>query len=51
MSDILTKDIIDKMSARKPDLNVVAVPNRGHVPLLDEPECTVAIDAFLESIT
>ena len=51
MSDILTKDIIDKMSARKPDLNVVAVPNRGHVPLLNEPECTAAIDAFLESIT
>ncbi|RZV39087.1 MAG: alpha/beta hydrolase [Chromatiales bacterium] len=50
MSDILTKDIIDKMTARKPDLNVVAVPNRGHVPLLDEPECIAAIDAFLEEV-
>jgi pimeloyl-ACP methyl ester carboxylesterase len=50
MSDILTKDIIDKMTARKPDLNVVVVPNRGHVPLLNEPECTAAIDAFLEAV-
>lgn len=48
LSDILTKDIIDKMVARKADIEIVAVPNRGHVPLLDEPECLVAIDAFLE---
>ncbi len=50
MSDILTQDIIDKMLTRKPDLNVIAVPNRGHVPLLDEPECLAAIDAFMESV-
>lgn len=50
MSDILTKDIVDKMSKRKPDLEVVAVPNRGHVPLLDEPECLAAIDALLERV-
>ena len=51
LSDILTKDIVDKMVARKPDLNVVPVPNRGHVPLLDEPECLAAIDAFLERVS
>ena len=50
MSDILTKDIVDKMTGRKPDLEVVAVPNRGHVPLLDEPECLAAIDALLERV-
>lgn len=50
MSDILTKDIIDKMTVRKPDLQVVPVPNRGHVPLLDEPECLAAIDALLERV-
>ena len=50
MSDILTQDIIDKMTARKPDLNVVTVPNRGHVPLLNEPECLAAVDAFLEEV-
>lgn len=48
LSDILTEDIIEKMKARKSDLTVVPVPNRGHVPLLDEPECTAAIDELLE---
>lgn len=50
LSDVLTEDIIDKMRARKSDLEVVAVPNRGHVPLLDEPECLSAIDEFLQRV-
>jgi pimeloyl-ACP methyl ester carboxylesterase len=50
MSDILTEDIVEKMKTRKPDLTVVPVANRGHVPLLDEPECLAAIDAFLEQV-
>jgi len=50
MSDILTEDIVEKMRARKSDLEVVEVPNRGHVPLLDEPECIAAIDAFLARV-
>lgn len=47
MSDILTEDIVDKMKAFKPDLDVVPIPNRGHVPQLDEPECIAAIDSFI----
>jgi pimeloyl-ACP methyl ester carboxylesterase len=50
MSDILTADIVDKMKLAKPDLDVVLVPNRGHVPLLDEPECLSAINSFLERV-
>ncbi len=50
MSDILTEDIVGKMKARKPDIQVVPVANRGHVPLLDEPECLAAIDSFLERV-
>ncbi len=50
-SDILTRDICDRMLAAKPDLNVVPVANRGHVPLLDEPECVEAIDAMLEAVS
>lgn len=50
MSDILTSDIIDKMTARKPDLTVTPVPHRGHVPLLDEPECIEAIGRFLDEV-
>lgn len=48
LSDILTRDIIDKMLAVKPDLEVVEVPDRGHAPLLDEPESLAAIDRFVE---
>jgi len=50
LSDILTADIVDRMQARKPDLAVVQVPGRGHVPLLDEPECLAAIDDILERV-
>ncbi len=50
LSDILTADIIEEMKTVKPDLEVVPVADRGHVPLLDEPESLRAIDAFLESV-
>ena len=50
LSDILTAGIVEKMKAAKPDLTVVPVANRGHVPLLDEPECLSAIDAFIEKV-
>lgn len=49
-SDILTADIVARMQAHKPDLEVVPVADRGHAPLLDEPECIAAIDAFLERV-
>lgn len=49
LSDILTDDIVLRMRARKPDLEHVKVPDRGHPPLLDEPECIAAIDAFVRS--
>ncbi len=47
LSDILTDDIVLRMRARKPDLQHVKVANRGHPPLLDEPECVAAIDSFI----
>lgn len=50
LSDVLTADIIVRMQALKPDLEVVHVPGRGHTPLLDEPEALAAIDAFLVQI-
>lgn len=46
-SDILGADTFARMAAEKPDLISVTVPNRGHAPLLDEPECTGALDDFL----
>ena len=47
LSDILSDDIVLRMQARKPDLKHVPVANRGHPPLLDEPEALAAIDAFV----
>ncbi|MGD2130858.1 MAG: alpha/beta hydrolase [Lysobacterales bacterium] len=47
LSDVLTDDIVERMRRRKPDLEVVDVPERGHAPLLDEPLVLAAIDRFL----
>jgi len=46
-SDILSAATFERMQREKPDLERLTVPNRGHVPLLDEPECLAAIDRFL----
>lgn len=51
LSDILTDDIIGRMQQANPDLRHVSVANRGHVPLLDEPDSLAAIDEFLERLT
>ncbi len=49
-SDILAPATLARMQREKPDLRVVTVANRGHVPLLDEPESLAAIDDFLASL-
>ncbi len=49
LSDIVTRDIVDKMVDKNPDLTVQPVSDRGHVPLLDEPDSLNAIHAFLEN--
>lgn len=47
LSDILSAATLARMAKEKPDLEQLTVPNRGHAPLLDEPECLSAIDAFV----
>lgn len=49
-SDILSESTVATMKSRKPDLTAVTIPNRGHVPLLNEPESVAAIDRFLDSL-
>jgi pimeloyl-ACP methyl ester carboxylesterase len=46
-SDILSPAVFARMKADNPGLVQLEVAQRGHVPLLDEPECISAIDAFL----
>lgn len=50
-SDILTEPILVRMQREKLDLDRLTVANRGHVPLLDEPEVLSAIDHFLAHLT
>jgi pimeloyl-ACP methyl ester carboxylesterase len=49
-SDILSTATLARMRREKPDLKVLEVANRGHVPLLDEPECLAALDEFLATV-
>ncbi|WP_371223282.1 alpha/beta fold hydrolase [Roseovarius sp. 2305UL8-3] len=50
-SDLFSAETLEKMQARNPAMTVAAVPNRGHVPFLDEPEALGAIRAVLEQVT
>ena len=49
-SDILSAAAFARMKAENPGLVQLEVAQRGHVPLLDEPECLAAIDTFLARI-
>ena len=46
-SDILNPATLARMQREKPDLRVLEVADRGHAPMLDEPECLAAIDEFV----
>lgn len=50
LSDILSAETFERMAEAKPDLVRVEVPNRGHVPWLDEPECVAALDGFVSGL-
>jgi pimeloyl-ACP methyl ester carboxylesterase len=47
LSDLLSAATVARMAREKPDLQHITVANRGHTPLLNEPECLAAIDAFM----
>ncbi len=51
LSDLLSPATLDKMAAHHAGMVSVTVPNRGHAPMLDEPEAVSAIDAFLASLS
>lgn len=50
LSDILSLGILQRMQREKPDLESLTVPDRGHAPLLDEPQEIAAIDRFLKRL-
>jgi pimeloyl-ACP methyl ester carboxylesterase len=49
-SDLLTVETANEMARRRPDMIRVDVPDRGHVPFLDEPEALNALQTWLEKM-
>lgn len=47
-SDILSPETAAEMRRRRPDMIYAEIPDRGHVPFLDEPESLAAIHTWLE---
>lgn len=45
-SDTLSTATLARMQREKPDLETLTEPERGHAPLLAEPECMSAFDPF-----
>ncbi len=39
LSDLLSAATVERMARENPDLKHITVANRGHAPLLNEPEC------------
>ena len=49
-SDLLTPEVFAQMKPVVPHMRQATVPNRGHAPLLDEPEALKGIDDFLRDL-
>lgn len=49
-SDLLSPDTLAEMQRRRPDAHVAVVPDRGHVPFLDEREAVAALQAWLDDM-
>lgn len=46
-SDLLSRDTLDRMQTRAPDMIVAEVPGRAHVPFLDEPQSIAALKDWI----
>lgn len=49
-SDLLSAETVAEMARRHPGLIVAEVPDRGHVPFLDEPEALAAFEALMAEV-
>jgi pimeloyl-ACP methyl ester carboxylesterase len=49
-SDLLTAETARKMRDRHPDLAFAEVPDRAHIPFLDEPESVALVRAWLDRL-
>ena len=46
-SDLLRRDTLAEMRRRRPDMLLAEVPDRAHIPFLDEPEAQALLHAFI----
>jgi pimeloyl-ACP methyl ester carboxylesterase len=49
-SDLLTAETAAEMQRRRPDMAFAEVPDRAHIPFLDEPEAVALIRTFLAGL-
>ena len=49
-SDLLSSETVAEMRRRRPDLIFADVPDRAHIPFLDEPESLSVVRAFLTAV-
>ncbi len=49
-SDLLSPETATEMQRRRPDMLFADVPDRGHVPFLDEPEAVAVIRQWVERL-
>jgi pimeloyl-ACP methyl ester carboxylesterase len=50
LSDLLSRDTVERMLAENPAMEAATVPRVGHAPTLDEPEAAAAIDGLLARV-
>ncbi len=48
-SDLLTQATMAEMQRRRPDMITTEVPDRAHIPFLDEPEAQAVLHAFIKA--
>jgi len=49
-SDLLSQACADEMRKRRPDMGFANVPDRAHIPFLDEPEAVAILQQFLTAV-
>lgn len=49
-SDVISRATAAEMQRRRPDMIFADIPDRGHVPFLDEPPALAAINLWLETM-
>jgi pimeloyl-ACP methyl ester carboxylesterase len=49
-SDLLSQACADEMRRRRPDMAFANVPDRAHIPFLDEPESVAVLNSYLAAV-